>query len=104
MRSFRSQILIVVLLAITAANAAAQYDTGAVLGTVMDSSGAVVPGAKLSLKSVSTGVAAERVSNQSGEYEFTGVLPGDYVLTSVAAGFKTEATTFSVTVDARQRV
>jgi hypothetical protein len=104
MRSFRSQILIVLLFVIAAANAVAQYDTGSVLGTVMDASGALVSGSKLSLKSVSTGVTAERVSNPSGEYEFTGVLPGDYVLTTSATGFKTEATTFSVTVDARQRV
>jgi len=104
MRS-RSVIFVVLwaLLAISP-RAFAQYDTGAVLGTVSDTTGGVVSGSKMILKNVATGVTAERTSNQSGEYEFTGVLPGDYSLTTTAPNFKAESTTFSVAVGARQRV
>jgi len=87
-----------------ASSAFAQYDTGAVLGTVSDQTGAIVPGSKLVLKNVATGTSAERSSNGSGEYEFTGVVAGDYTLTTTAKGFVTESTTFSVAVGTRQRV
>lgn len=104
MRSFRSTFIELLFLLLAAIPAAAQYDTATVLGTVSDSSGAVVPGCSLSLRSTATGVTIERTSNQSGEYELTGVPPGDYVLAASAKGFAKETTTVSVTVGARQRV
>jgi hypothetical protein len=94
--------LAIVLLGTTAAFA--QYDTATVLGTVSDASAAVITGSNISLKNTATGVTAVRTSNQSGEYEFTSVLPGEYVLTTAATGFKTESTNFSVAVGTRQRV
>jgi hypothetical protein len=104
MRSSRFPLYVLLIILLAPAAAFAQYDTGSVLGTISDSSGAVVAGSRLSLKNVATGVSAARTSNQSGEYEFTGVLPGDYVLTTATPGFTTEATAFTVSVDARQRV
>jgi hypothetical protein len=104
MRHFRLQVQAVLVVFLGTGAALAQYDTGAVLGTISDASGGVISGSRLSLKNTSTGVSVERTSNQSGEYEFTGVLPGDYVLTTTATGFKAETTEFSVAVDARQRV
>jgi hypothetical protein len=50
-----------------------------------------------------TGINNQRTSNNTGEYEFTGVLPGDYELQVSATGFKTEKMRLSVTVGARQR-
>jgi hypothetical protein len=82
----------------------AQYDTSTVLGTVYDSTGAVLPGGRLSLQNVATGVVALRTANESGEFEFTSVEPGDYVLTAEYKDLRTEKTSFSVVVDARQRV
>ena len=103
MRLIRFTVLLVsAIFAATAASA--QYDTGVVLGTVSDTTGAVVPGSKIALKNTATGVVAERTANQNGEYEFTSVLPGDYTLTTTASNFKTESTSFSVAVGARQRV
>jgi len=104
MRVFRFAILVFCVCLFAAAAAVAQYDTASVLGTIFDANGAVVSGSRISLKNSATGVTAERASNQSGEYEFTGVLPGDYVLTTSAPDFRTETTAFSVTVGARQRV
>ena len=104
MRAIRSFGILLVTILLSALGARGQYDTGAVLGTVSDASGAVVSAGKITLKNSATGVTAERTSNQSGQYEFTGVLAGDYVLTTEASGFEKETTTFSVTVGARQRV
>ena len=50
----------------TAAAASAQFDTATVLGTVRDSSEAVVPGAKLTLTAVETGISAVKVSGVTG--------------------------------------
>ena len=45
---------------LTAATARAQFDTGAVLGIVRDSSGGVLPGATVTLVNVETGITVER--------------------------------------------
>jgi hypothetical protein len=103
MRLLRFSLLLLTVIVLTTTTAIAQYDTAAVLGTVSDSDGAVVPGSKLTLTNTATGVTAMRASNESGEYEFTGVLPGNYVLTTSASGFTTKTTSFSVAVGARQR-
>ena len=54
----------------------AQFDTAVVLGTVRDGSGAVVPGATLTLKSVDTGITAETQSDENGNYQFFNVRVG----------------------------
>ncbi len=56
-------------------------------GTVTDSSGAVMPGAKVTLTSSETGAQREGQSNESGIYEFTALLPGGYRLTVQKEGF-----------------
>jgi hypothetical protein len=61
---------------------------GAILsGTVTDPSGAVIPGAKVTIRNISTGVVIQVASNQSGIYNATNLLPGEYQVNVVAAGF-----------------
>ena len=85
--------------------ACAQYDSGTVLGSIKDSSGAIIPGSRVVLRNTAQDTVTERTSNAAGEFEFPSVLPGNYTLTTEHAGFKTTATApFSVTVSARQRV
>ncbi|HEX3941139.1 MAG TPA: TonB-dependent receptor [Acidobacteriaceae bacterium] len=103
MRLLRYSLLFVSVMVLSTAAAIAQYDTASVLGTVSDPTGALVPGSQITLTNSASNVTATRTSNASGEYEFTGVLPGNYVLTAAASGFKTEQTSFSVSVGARQR-
>jgi hypothetical protein len=69
--------------------AAAQESSADILGTVTDSSGAIVPGAKVTLTSVGTQVKQTTVVNQAGDYLFTLVKPGTYSLTISLPGFKT---------------
>lgn len=104
MRLIRFSLLTLLAVLFAVPFAFAQYDTATVLGTISDASGAVVPGGNISLKNTATGVTAKRTSNASGEYEFTGVLPGDYILATEATGFVKQTTNFSVAVGARQRV
>lgn len=62
--------------------------TGSISGTLKDPSGAVVPGAKLTLTSKSTGVHMTATSNENGSYQFLQLAPSEYTLTAEANGFK----------------
>jgi Carboxypeptidase regulatory-like domain/TonB-dependent Receptor Plug Domain len=85
--------------------ALAQFDTATVVGTVRDSSNAVVPGAKVTLTSVETGISAVRTSSGDGNYEFAAVKPGQYVVTAEKSGFATALVdNVVVQVGARLRV
>ena len=78
----RSIVLCVCALVLTASAALAQFDTAAVVGTVRDASGAVVPGAKVTLTATETGISIVRTSSSDGNYEFAAVKPGRYVVTA----------------------
>jgi outer membrane receptor protein involved in Fe transport len=94
-----------VFLLAAAAPAFAQFETATVVGTVRDSSGAVVPDAKVTLTNVQTGVSAERQSDANGNFEFFTVRIGSYVLTAEKSGFSIALVeNIQVTVGARQRV
>src|SRR3982751_4254917 len=83
----------------------AQFDAATVLGTVRDSSGAVVPGATVTLKNVATGIMATSVTDEHGDYQFFNARVGTYSVRAELQGFSVaEAENFAVTVNARQRV
>lgn len=82
-----------------------QFDTAEVLGTVNDSSGAVVPKAKITLRNQDTGIESTVDSDDSGQYHFFNVRIGKYSITSEATGFSTFSTKdVTVNVNAHQRV
>ncbi|HXQ36332.1 MAG TPA: carboxypeptidase-like regulatory domain-containing protein, partial [Anaerolineales bacterium] len=66
----------------------AQLDTGGITGTVTDPSGAVVPGAHVTLTNTDTSVAQTMPTTSTGTYSFSGVRPGAYSLTVEASGFE----------------
>ena len=80
--------LLVMLLGFTAP-ALAQLDTGAIAGTILDPSGKVVQGAKVSIVGTATGTAYSTVSSSTGYYVFPSVHTGSYDISVAAAGFKT---------------
>jgi hypothetical protein len=85
--------------------ATAQFDAATVLGTVVDATGAVVPGATVTLKNADTGITAVTVSDGEGRYQFLNVRIGVYSLRAELQGFSAAiAEKISVTVNARQRV
>src|SRR5271169_7118034 len=79
-------IWVFAVLALLAGLAAAQA-TSQLNGSVTDSSGAAVSGAKITLTEPSTGLQRTATSNASGLYQFLDVPPGDYRLEAMATGF-----------------
>ncbi|MGH9674003.1 MAG: TonB-dependent receptor, partial [Bryobacteraceae bacterium] len=76
------------LLAVLAAPASAQVLYGTVVGTVEDQSGAVVPGATVTVTDVRTNVSRETKTDDQGRYLLGNVTPGVYDVKIAAAGFK----------------
>ena len=58
-----------------------------VTGTVTDSSGALIPGAAVTVTNINTGQTAKTTTGSAGTYSTTGLLPGRYTITVTAAGF-----------------
>jgi hypothetical protein len=83
----RALVLGVCVWLATTAAASAQFDTATVLGTVRDSSEAVVPAAKVTLTAVETGISTVKVSGADGNYEFAAVRPGRYLVSAEKDGF-----------------
>ncbi len=83
----------------------AQFETGEVLGTVRDNTGAVVANAAVTLLSQDTSIETKTTSDEAGNYGFFNVKVGTYTITVEHAGFS-KFTTADVKVDvtARQRV
>lgn len=83
----------------------AQFDSGTIIGTTRDSSGANLSGVSITLRNPGTGTSSVTLSNAAGDYTFSSVPAGDYLLTAQHAGFKAiTMVTFTITVGARQRV
>ncbi len=83
----------------------AQFETASVLGFVHDSSGAAIPGAKVTLVNIATGVEVTVNADAQGQYEFTSVRIGQYKVKAAAPGFSDTITeSFTAEVNARQRV
>jgi hypothetical protein len=104
-RLVRPLLAVAVAVVLLPAAALAQFDAATVLGTVRDSSGAVVPGATVTLKNLNTGITADAVSDENGNYQFLNVRIGTYSVRAELQGFSVaEADNVPVTVNARQRV
>ncbi len=75
---------------VTGNSAVAQNrNSGELRGTVVDSSGAVVPGVEVTAKETSTGISVKSVTDNSGFYDMPYVEAGHYSVSFAKAGFKT---------------
>ncbi len=79
---------VVSLIVLTSGLALAQVDMGEILGTVRDPSGAVVPGAEVTILSQETGLALTAATNSSGIYVFNPIKIGTYKVTASKTGFE----------------
>ncbi|MCC6589933.1 MAG: TonB-dependent receptor [Bryobacterales bacterium] len=87
---YRRVLILALCLVLTAAGLWAQSTTQSVLGIVSDSSGAVIPGAKVTLTNTGTNVTLTATTNDTGNYTFPLIQVGNYDLKVEAQGFKTE--------------
>jgi len=84
---------ILALLVAFASPLTAQSTFGSIVGTVKDTSGALVPGASVTLTNTGTAAIKTTPTDQHGDYSFLNLNPGKYQVTVVAPGF--EKTDFS---------
>lgn len=68
--------------------ALAQTDIGSIVGFVKDTSGGVIPKAKVTVKYEATGQVSTATTNDSGYYVVTNLRPGIYTVSAEASGFK----------------
>src|SRR5690349_24841626 len=94
MRSSKAAMVLLLLLCLVLPSPflIAQTATGQTNGTVTDQSGAIVPGASVTLSNQATGIERRAVSNNSGFFIFTNAQPGSYTPKAEKAGFKTVQT------------
>ncbi len=67
----------------------AQNTSGSITGTVQDASGAVIPGAQVSLINQDQGVTLQTITNEAGIYVFSALAAANYTVTVELPGFKT---------------
>ena len=73
--------------------ASAQVLYGSIVGTVEDPTGAVVPGATVTLSNPATGLTREAKADDQGRYTIPNILPGSYEVKVASQGFRTSTRT-----------
>src|SRR5580692_9847173 len=91
-QQFKRPVLFLATLLFLTSAAVAQLTTADILGTVSDSSGAVVPIANVTLVNLETNESRTVRSNGSGDYSFTLLPVGHYSITVKAPGFQASIT------------
>jgi Carboxypeptidase regulatory-like domain len=85
--AFALAFAILGLMLLTPRTASAQASAG-ITGTVTDTSGAVIRGARVTLTNEGTGGSDHTVTESAGTYSFKGILPAKYTISVEAPGFK----------------
>ena len=83
-RIARMMVLSVAILAAIAAPSAAQVSTGRIDATVIDSTGAVLPGVSVDIAGPQSQTA---VTDSTGEVHFLNLPPGTYTVSAKLSGF-----------------
>jgi hypothetical protein len=88
---FRTCVVIAIsfFLLAHAGSAFGQVDEGSVTGTILDSTGAVIPNALVTLVNTDQGLSLETHATDTGSYTFSPVRIGHYSLKATAPGFST---------------
>ena len=101
------QVLVVLALAIASmpATLAAQAVSGTILGTVTDSSGSVIPNAKVTIVNEGTGLTRNLQADSNGEFTAPSLPTGRYTVIAELTGFKTlTLSNIELGVDQRARI
>jgi hypothetical protein len=105
MKGLRIRCAILLLTLWSVAPAGAQTVNATLLGTVTDSGGGVMAGAKVMITETNTGISHTGLTNESGNYTFPDIPPGVYAVVAEQSGFKRESRRdISVVVNSTARV
>ncbi len=72
--------------------------TGDITGVITDTSGAIVPGATVTLKSLDSGETRTATANEQGQYRFALLKPGEYTVSASTSGLKSNTTKLTLGV------
>src|SRR5579871_307761 len=93
------------LLLLCAGGSLAQFESGSVLGSILDPTGNSVSGAVVTLTNIRTGTSVKSRTDATGNYLFVNQRLGSYQVRAEMPGFRVaESNPFELTVDARQRL
>lgn len=84
---FAFTAVILFVLGVLAVGSRAQIINGDLVGTILDKSGAVIPGAAVEALNVDTGVKYQSKANATGEYRFSNLPVGKYNISATASNF-----------------
>jgi hypothetical protein len=102
---FRTACVLAAIFAIAAPFTFSQsITTGDVVGVIADSSGAVVPNATVTIRSAESGEVRSVTTNEQGQYRFSLMKPGEYVVTADAKGLKSNINKITLLVGQEQQV
>lgn len=90
-RLYRSSMFILSVLLIGSSTLYAQVITADAVGTVTDGTGAIIPGAKVTIRNVATHETRSALTNQAGDYTFSLLPIGVYSIRTEMSGFKAYA-------------
>src|SRR3954447_17775426 len=76
------------VLFVAALSSLARTTTSAIVATVTDSSGAVVPGVNISVRNIDTGIRSSTTTDGVGNYTVGQLPPGNYEISGEITGFK----------------
>ncbi len=82
----------------------AQVSGATLSGTITDAQGGAVADAKVSVKSLATGVVSETATNSTGAYTVPNLPPADYEVSVTAPGFSTTISRVTLSVGAKQEM
>ena len=99
MRRSVQRLLACAVLLLVGTPAFAQFERSRVAGTIRDQQGGVMPGVSVTATNQATNQAETTVTDASGFYSFSTLLPGQYTFTAELQGFK-KSTRSNVQLDA----
>ncbi|HLJ46136.1 MAG TPA: TonB-dependent receptor [Bryobacteraceae bacterium] len=88
MRTPRTLITVYALLCAFFWLPAIAQDTGKIVGSISDTSGAVIPGATVNVSNIGTNQVRTFTTNEQGRFTANDLLPGEYRLEAESQGFK----------------
>jgi hypothetical protein len=100
----RTGLAVLFLLMLTSTFVWAQRETGQIVGTVKDPSGAVIPGVTVTVTSLDQGFSRSVSSTSAGVYRVTNLLPGHYEVSINQPGFAPFKQKVQVTVGSANTV